>query len=66
MDFWNENITFVAQRKWKMWIQKNVNIVSKLKLKSKSSSNEEFISEVHWKFPYIYIYLKKIQMTWLL
>jgi hypothetical protein len=32
-------------------------IVSKYKLKNKALSNEEFISEVHWNFPDIFIYL---------
>jgi hypothetical protein len=27
------------------------------KIFKKSSSNEEFISEVHWNFPYIYLYI---------
>ncbi len=57
MDFWNDNIMFVTKKKWKMWIQKIVKIVSKYKLKNKTTSNEEFISEVHWIFLNIYIYI---------
>jgi len=34
-------------KKWKMWTQKNVKVVSKLTIKSKKSLNEEFINEVH-------------------
>ncbi len=30
-----------------MWIQKNMKIVPKYKLKNKTSSNEEFINQVH-------------------
>jgi hypothetical protein len=33
--------------------------VSKLKLKNKTSSNEEFISEVHWNFYNIYVLISK-------
>jgi hypothetical protein len=29
MDFWDNDIMFVMQAKWKMWIQKNAIIVSK-------------------------------------
>jgi len=25
MDFWNDNTMSITQKKWKMWIQKNVN-----------------------------------------
>jgi hypothetical protein len=47
MDFWNDNTTFVTQRKWKLWTQK---------ICQSSVINEEFISEVYWnKFPNIYI-----------
>jgi hypothetical protein len=56
MNFWNDNITFITQMKWKMWIQKNVKVVSNWKLKNKASSNEEFISEMQWNFPNIYIF----------
>ncbi len=46
---------------------KYVKVMSKLKLKNKSSSNENFISEVHWDFSYIYIYnFYDFKMTWLL
>jgi hypothetical protein len=31
--------------------------MSKKKVKKKASSNEEFISEMHWNFPKIYIFL---------
>jgi hypothetical protein len=31
-------------------------VMSKLNLKNKASSNEEFISEMHWSFPNIYIF----------
>ncbi len=34
-----------------------VQIMSKKKVKKKASSNEEFISEMHWNFPKIYIFL---------
>jgi hypothetical protein len=35
MDFWNNDITFVTQKKWKMWIQKNAKVIFKLKQKTK-------------------------------
>jgi hypothetical protein len=47
MDFWNDNNTFITKKKWKMWTQKNVKVVSKLKLKNKTSSKKEFTNEVH-------------------
>jgi hypothetical protein len=34
--FWNDDIMFVTHRKWKLWIQKNVIVISKLKLKNRS------------------------------
>jgi hypothetical protein len=54
MDFWNDNTTYVTQRKWKMWIQKNVKVISNFSLKKKL--NEKFNSEVHWIFLNIYIF----------
>jgi hypothetical protein len=29
MDFWNKNIKLVTQKKWKIWIQKNVKVMWK-------------------------------------
>jgi hypothetical protein len=46
MDFWNNNTTFVTQKKWKMWIQKNVKVMSNLLKKIKTSSHLEFFNEV--------------------
>jgi len=40
----------------KCGLKKYVEVVSKLKLKNKTSWNEEFISEVHWNFLSIYIF----------
>jgi hypothetical protein len=40
----------------KCGLKKYVKVVSKLKLKNKTSWNEEFISEVHWNFLNIYIF----------
>jgi len=37
-------------------LNKNVKVISKLKLKNKTSSNEEFINEMHKKFLNIYIF----------
>jgi hypothetical protein len=34
VDFWNDDIMFVTKRKRKMWIQKNVILISKLKIKN--------------------------------
>ncbi len=48
---WQHYVYYIE--KMKMWTQKNVKVVSKKKGKSKASSNEEFINEVHWNFPYI-------------
>jgi hypothetical protein len=31
MNYWNDDIAFVTQTKWKMWIPKNVKVMSKLK-----------------------------------
>jgi hypothetical protein len=50
MDIWNDNIMFVTYKKWKMWIQKICQSNVKIKIKKKASSNEKFISEVHWSF----------------
>jgi hypothetical protein len=44
----------LSQKKWRMWIQKSQNSVNCFK-KNTSSSNEEFINEVHWNFLNIYI-----------
>ncbi len=35
MDFWNDTTTFVKQKKWKMWTQKNAKVIFELKLKNK-------------------------------
>jgi len=51
---WQHNVCRIE--KWKMWFKKYFKVVSKQKLKNKTSLNEEFISEVHCNFPYIYIY----------
>jgi len=56
MDFWNDNITFVTQRKWKMWTQKIHQNSVNFFFKNKASSNEELISEMYWNFPNIYIF----------
>ncbi len=53
MDFWNDNTTFITQK------MKNVNSKKcqsnvKKERKNIASSNEKFIDEVHWNFPYIY------------
>jgi hypothetical protein len=51
MDFWNDNTTFVTQRKWKMWIQKICQSNVKFKNNNNNKSlHEEFINEVHWNF----------------
>jgi hypothetical protein len=52
MDFWNDNSTFVT-------LKKNVDSKKcqssvKIKLKNKTSSNENFNNEVHWNFFNIY------------
>jgi len=39
----------------KCGLKQNIKVVSKNKIKIKTSSNEELISEVHWNFPNIYI-----------
>jgi hypothetical protein len=38
----------------KIWTQKIHQSNVKIELKNKSSSNEELISEMHWKFPNIH------------
>jgi hypothetical protein len=38
---------------------KNVKVVSKSKLNNKTSSNEEFINEVHWNISNMYFLIFK-------
>jgi hypothetical protein len=54
MEFWNDN----TRKNEKCEFRKYVEVVLKKikKKKTSSSSNEKFINEVHWNFPYIYIY----------
>ncbi len=54
-------LCLITQRKWKMWIQKIYKVSVKIKIKT--SSNEELISEMQWKFPYIYILYIKANMV---
>jgi hypothetical protein len=54
MDFWNDKTTLVTKRKWKMWTQKIYQ--NNFKIKIKASSNEEFISEVNWKYSNRYFF----------
>jgi hypothetical protein len=53
MNFWNDNTTSVTQKKMKNVDSKNCQNSLKLKNKNKTSSNKEFINEVHWNFPYM-------------
>jgi hypothetical protein len=55
MNFSNDNTMFVTQ-KWKTWNKKITKVMSKEKLKNKTSTNEKFISEVHWNFPNFFIF----------
>jgi len=55
MDFWNDNINFVTQKKWKMWTQKNAKIVFKLKLKNKHYQMKNLLVKCIDIFP-IYIF----------
>jgi hypothetical protein len=66
MDFWNDNTTFVTQKKWRMWTQEKCQSSVKIKIKNIVSSNEKFIIKVHWNFPNIYILFLKVLMMWLL
>jgi len=56
MDIWNKDITFVTQKKWKMWTQKNAKVVFKLKLKNKHyqmknllNNDITFVTQKKWK-----------------
>jgi hypothetical protein len=57
MDFWNDNTTFVAQNE-KFGLKKYVKVMWKI---NKTSSNEKFISEMHWNF---LIYIISINFKW--
>jgi hypothetical protein len=49
----------MMRRLWeneKCGLKKKVKVVSKLKLKNKTSSNEKIISEMHWNFPNIFFF----------
>jgi hypothetical protein len=41
MDFWNDDIAFIMQKKWKMWTQKVCHNITKMKWNNKPPSNEE-------------------------
>jgi len=58
MDFWNDNTTSITLKKWKICDSKKGQ--NSVKIKNKASSNEDFISEVHWNFLNIDFFNSKI------
>jgi len=55
MDFWNDNNMFVTKKKWKMWTKNKCQSSVKIKINNKTSSNEDFIIEMHSNFPTMYL-----------
>jgi hypothetical protein len=47
MNFRNDDIAFITDKKLKMWIQKNVIKIVKMKFKNKLLSNDEFNNKMH-------------------
>jgi hypothetical protein len=58
MDFWNDNNMFVTQKKWKIWTTKKCQSNVKIKINNKTSSNEDFIIEMHWNFAINFLKIK--------
>jgi hypothetical protein len=57
MDFWNDNIMFITQRKWKTWIQKiRQSSVKNCFKKKKHDQMKNWLVKCIWNFPNMYIF----------